>query len=157
MMKKILVVFMAFVCIVIFSGVSGYAQDPIIGTWVTIGDKGADKGKSTSHVEIFEKNGVYYGKIVKLLLDPTDSICTNCKGDLKNKPVLGMVILKGLKSTGKVDKSLGAEYDSGTIMDPKEGETYQSKAWVKDDVLTMRGFVGISLLGRSGNWVRLKK
>ena len=141
----------------IFSGVSGYAQDPIIGTWITIGDKGADKGKSTSQVEIFEKNGLYYGKIVKLLLDPADSLCTNCKGDLKNKPVLGMVILKGLKNTGTVDKKLGMEYDSGTIMDAREGETYQCKAWVKDDVLTMRGFVGISLLGRSSNWMRLKK
>jgi len=60
-------------------------------------------------VEIFEKNGLYYGKIVKLLLDPADSLCTNCKGDLKNKPVLGMVILKGLKNTGTVDKKLGPE------------------------------------------------
>jgi uncharacterized protein (DUF2147 family) len=42
-------------------------------------------------------------------------------------------------------------------MDAREGETYQCKAWVKDDVLTMRGFVGISLLGRSSNWMRLKK
>ena len=157
MMKKILVVSMLFACIVMFSGIHGYAQDPIIGTWITIGDKGADKGKSTSHVEIFEKNGLYYGKIVKLLLDPADSLCANCKGDSKNKLVLGMVILKGLKNTGKVDKNLGLEYDSATIMDPKEGETYQCKAWVKDDVLTMRGFVGISLLGRSSNWMRLKK
>ncbi len=157
MMKKILAVSMFFVCIVMFSSIYTYAQDPIIGTWVTVADKGADKGKNTSHVEIFEKNGLYYGKIVKLLLEPADELCTKCKGDLKNNPVVGMVILKGLKKTGKADKSLGMEYDSGTIMDPKDGETYRSKAWVKDDVLTMRGFVGISLLGRSANWIRLKK
>lgn len=157
MMKKILTVFVLFACIVMFSGINTYAQDPIIGTWVTVADKGADKGKNTSHVEIFEKNGLYDGKIVKLLLDPSDELCTKCTGDLKNTPVVGMVILKGLKKTRKVDKSLGMEYDSGTITDPKDGETYRSKAWVKDDVLTMRGFVGISLLGRSAQWIRLKK
>jgi len=157
MMKKILAVGVFFVFIVMFSSICTYAQDAIIGTWITVADKGADKGKNTSHVEIFEKNGLYYGKIVKLLLEPADELCTKCKGDLKNTPVVGMVILKGLKKTGKIDKSLGMEYDSGTIMDPKDGETYRSKAWVKGDVLTMRGFVGISLLGRSANWMRLNK
>jgi len=157
MMQKIFAVSMFFVCIVMFSSIHSYAQDPIIGTWVTVADKGADKGKNTSHVEIFEKNGLYYGKIVKLLLGPADELCTKCKNDLKNTSILGMVILKGLKKTGKVDKNLGIEYDSGAIMDPKDGETYQCKAWVKDDALTMRGFVGISLLGRNANWMRLKK
>lgn len=157
MIKKSLVVFMVFVCVVMFSGISSYAQDPIIGTWVTVADKGEDKGKSTSYVEIFEKNGGYYGKIVKLLIGPSDEVCTKCKGDLKNKPILGMVILQGLRKTGKADPKLGAEYDGGTILDPKDGETYRSKAWIKDDVLTVRGFVGISLLGRNAGWMRLKK
>ena len=157
MAKKILFVSVCFACIVMFSGISAYAQDPIIGTWVTVADKGEDKGKNTSHVEIFEKNGMYYGKIVKLLLGPADETCAKCKGDLKNKPILGMVILQGLKKTGRADPKLGMEYDSGTILDPKDGEMYQSKAWVKEDALTVRGFVGISFLGRNASWLRLKK
>jgi len=131
-------------------------QNPIVGTWETIDDEGPNKGKASSYIEIFENSGVYSGKIVKLLLDPPDKICLQCKGNLKNKPLIGMKILDSMKKTGNVDQKLGAEYSGGTILDPDSGATYKCKMWVRDNVLTARGYIGISLLGRSQQWHRVK-
>lgn len=155
-MKKILLGIIICMFIVVLFSVVGRAQEPVIGTWKTIADQGPDKGKASSHIEIFEKDGLYFGKITKLLLGPADELCVKCSGDLKNKPILGMIILKNMKRTGKVDKKLGLEYKDGTIMDPDNGETYQCTIWVKDDVLTSRGYIGISLFGRSVQWLRAK-
>ncbi len=131
-------------------------QNPIVGTWKTIDDEGQNKGKASSYIEIFESSGVYSGKIVKLLLDPHDKICHACKGSLKNKPLIGMIILNGIKKTGDTHKKLGEEYTGGTILDPDSGAIYKCKMWVKDDILTARGYIGISLLGRSQEWQRVK-
>ena len=161
-MKKILVgVIICMFVVVLFSVTAKTqspikTQNPIIGTWKTIDDEGPNKGKASSHVEIFEKNGVYFGKIAKLLIDPPDKVCDKCKGDLKNKPLIGMIILQDMKKTGDVDKELGVEYAGGTIMDPDNAETYKCKMWVKNDVLTSRGYIGISLFGRSQEWLRVK-
>jgi uncharacterized protein (DUF2147 family) len=160
-MKKFLVGIMICMFVVVFFSAAAKAAEPIVGTWITIGDQGPDKGKQTSHIEIYEKDGQYFGKITKLLLPPEkdnpNDLCLKCYGALKNKPILGLEILKNMKKTGKVDEKLGVEYADGTIMDPDNGETYQSKTWVKDDVLTSRGYVGISFFGRSVQWIRLKK
>ena len=134
----------------------GSMQDAIVGTWKTIDDEGPNKGKASSHIEILESDGVYSGRIVKLLLDPPDKICAACKGPLKNKPLVGMIILNGMKKTGYTDDKFGEEYGGGTILDPDSGATYQCKIWVKEDILTARGYVGISLLGRSQQWHRVK-
>ena len=80
--------------------------------------KVVNKGKASSYIEIFENNGVYSGKITKLLIDPPDKVCNKCTGDLKNKPLIGMIILKDMKKTGNADKELGYEYTGGTILDP---------------------------------------
>jgi len=155
-MKKILSVIVIFMFVALFFIASAKAESTIIGTWKQIEDQGVDKGKVGSYIEIFEKNGVYFGKILKLLISPPDKVCDKCKGDLKNKPLIGMVILQDMKKTEDIDKELGVLYEGGTIMDPDEGDTYKCKMWVKDDVLTVRAFIGISLLGRSGQWFRLK-
>jgi uncharacterized protein (DUF2147 family) len=149
-------------CVVLLFSVSARtqspvnAQSPLIGTWKTIDDEGPNKGKESSYIEIFEKNGVYSGKITKLLIDPPDKVCDKCKGDLKNKLLIGMIIVKDMKKTGNVDKKIGEEYTGGTILDPDSGDIYKCKMWVKDDVLTARGFIGISLFGRSQEWFRVK-
>ncbi|PKN50650.1 MAG: DUF2147 domain-containing protein [Deltaproteobacteria bacterium HGW-Deltaproteobacteria-13] len=159
-MKKIIMSVMICMFVVVFFSAAVKAQEPIVGTWITIGDQGADKGKQTSYIEIFEKDGLYFGKITKLLTAPEkdnpNQLCVKCSGDLKNKPIVGMVILKNMKKTGKVDAK-GLEYSAGRIMDPDNGETYKCTIWVKDDILTSRGYIGISLLGRSVEWLRLKK
>lgn len=135
---------------------SGSRPDSIIGTWKTIDDEGPNKGKASSYIEIFENDGVYSGRIGKLLLDPPDKICAACKGPLKNKPLVGMTILNGIKKTGRTDDKFGEEYGGGTILDPDSGTTYQCKIWVKEDIMTVRGYVGISLLGRFQQWHRVK-
>jgi uncharacterized protein (DUF2147 family) len=161
-MKKKLVTVIIFTFVVVLFSVNANAQSPvntqspILGTWKTIDDEGPNKGKASSYIEIFEKNGVYSGKITKLLIDPPDKVCDKCKGDLKKKPLIGMIILKDMKKTGNVDKEAGPEYAGGTILDPDSGDIYKCKIWVKDDVITARGFIGISLFGRSQEWQRVK-
>jgi uncharacterized protein (DUF2147 family) len=160
-MKKIISGVIICMFVVVFFSVAVKAEEPIVGTWITIGDQGADKGKQTSYIEMYEKDGLYFGKITKLLQPPAadnpKELCLKCKGDLKNKPIVGIVNVMNMKKTNKIDAKKGLEYSGGTILDPDNGETYKCTMWVKGDVLTARGFIGISLLGRSVEWFRLKK
>lgn len=153
-MKKTLVGVIIFMFVVVFFSATVKAESTIIGTWKTVADEGPDKGKAKSYVEIFEKNGAYFAKVTKLLLKPQDTLCDKCEGDLKNKPVVGMIFLQDMKKTGNVDEEFGEEYASGTIMDPDNGKTYKCKMWVKGDVLTSRGYIGFFY--RTQQWFRLK-
>ncbi len=129
------------------------AQEVLAGTWKTIADEGEDKGKAKSHLEIFEKDGAYFARISKLLLEPQDKVCEKCKGDLKGKPLVGMIIMSEMKKTGKVDAEFGEEYAGGEIMDPENGKSYRCKIWVKGDTLTVRGYLAI--FHRTQNWYRV--
>lgn len=124
-----------------------YAQSPI-GVWKTIDD---ETGKAKSHVEIYEKGGKLYGKVVKILTAGKENAkCTECKGALKDKPILGMEILKNLKKDGK-------EWNGGTIIDPNSGKEYKSKMTLNgSNKLDVRGYIGISLVGRTQTWERVK-
>ncbi len=155
-MKNIFVIISICVFAIVLSSGTVKAENEVIGIWKTVSDESPDKGKAKSHVEIFAKDSVYFGKVAKLLLKPQDTLCDKCKGDLKDKPVVGMIILQEMKKTGNIDTQLGEEYAGGTIMDPDNGKTYKCKLWVKGDVLTVRGFIGFSLLGRSQQWYRVK-
>lgn len=139
-MKKILFAFIA----IIFSGIS-YAQ--IEGKWKTIDD---ETGKEKSIVEIFKKSdGKYYGKVIQLLIKPADPNCSGCKDDRKGKPILGMEVIRGLKKDGD-------EFTGGTITDPKNGKTYKCTVTKEGDQLNVRGYLGISLIGRSQTWHKVK-
>ena len=129
------------------------AQDVLAGTWKTIADEGEDKGKAKSYLEIFEKDGAYFARIAKLLLEPQDKVCEKCKGDLKGKPLVGMIIMSDMKKTGKVDADFGDEYAGGEIMDPENGKSYRCKIWVKGDNLTVRGYLAI--FHRTQYWYRV--
>lgn len=124
-----------------------YAQSPI-GTWKTIDD---ETKQAKSYVEIFEKDGKFYGKVTKILTKgKEDAKCTDCSGALKNKPILGMQILSGLKKDGK-------EWNGGKIIDPNSGKEYKAKMSLNgNDKLDVRGFIGISLVGRTQTWQRVK-
>lgn len=129
------------------------AQEVLAGTWKTIADEGEDKGKAKSHLEVFEKDGAYFARIAKLLLEPQDKVCEKCKGDLKGKPLVGMIIMSDMKKTGKVDAEFGEEYAGGEIMDPENGKSYRCKIWVKGGTLTVRGYLAI--FHRTQNWFRV--
>ncbi len=123
------------------------AQSSPVGVWKTIDD---ETGEPKSWVEIYEQNGKFYGKIVKLLQKPPDTVCDKCPGDKKGKPLIGMVILWDLRPYDDY-------WSYGQIMDPNNGKTYKCSIWLEDpDTLKVRGYIGISALGRTQTWHRVK-
>lgn len=137
-------------CISIFTLSTGIAQKTSspVGLWQTIDDK---TGKAKSHVKIYEQDGKFHAKVIKLLLKPADTICEKCSGTKKNSPVVGMIILEDLKPHKYYWKS-------GTILDPENGSTYGCSVWYEDgkpDELKVRGkhWTGIF---RTQTWHRIK-
>lgn len=118
-----------------------------VGLWRNVDDV---SGKPRALVRITEANGTLQGKVEKVFLAPNESgKCEKCEGALKNVPVIGLVILSGLKKDG-------AEYTGGQILDPDNGKTYSSKLSLTDGgkKLNVRGYIGVSMLGRSQIWQR---
>lgn len=120
----------------------------ILGKWKTIDDL---SGKEKGIVEIFEYKNKIYGRIVEIFeADKKHLKCEKCEGEDKNKPILGMNIIKGMK---KKDDA----YEGGKIVDPKNGKTYHCKITLEGkDKLIVRGYIGIPLFGRSQTWTRQK-
>jgi uncharacterized protein (DUF2147 family) len=117
------------------------------GLWKTIDDK---TGHARGFVRIYEQNGQLFGKIESSLVpDEAKEICEKCSGERKNKPVIGMVILTGMKKNGP-------EYNGGEILDPDTGCVYRCKMRLAENgsKLILRGYLGFSLLGRSQTWLR---
>ncbi|MFV0237724.1 MAG: DUF2147 domain-containing protein [Flavobacteriales bacterium] len=118
----------------------------IVGKWKTIDD---ETGKAKSIVEIYKKGSQYYGKIVTLLIKPSSETCVECKDDRKDKPLVGLEIIRNMKlEDGK--------YEGGNIMDPKTGKIY--KCLIKangSDKLDVRGYIGFSLIGRTQTWQKV--
>ena len=121
-------------------------SNSIEGIWITKDDI---TGREKSEVLIYKDNGKLYGKIVNLLLpEDKDKLCTKCKGENKNKPIEGMIILNDLILEDEV-------WEDGTIIDPKSGKIYDCYlSLVKQNVLKVRGYLGFSLLGRTQIWKR---
>ncbi len=120
----------------------------VVGKWKTIDD---ETGKAISVVEIYERGGKIYGKVHDII-DPKDrnKICSNCTGEDKDKPIIGLTVIKGLVKDG-------AEYNSGKILDPKYGRLYKCFITLESkDKLKVRGYIGISLFGRTQYWHRIK-
>ncbi|MGX5735614.1 DUF2147 domain-containing protein [Bosea thiooxidans] len=118
-----------------------------VGLWRNIDEA---SGKPRALIRITETNGALQGRVEKVFLAPGESpTCTKCEGALKNAPVVGLVILRGLKKDG-------ADYTGGQILDPDNGKVYSSKISITDGgkKLDVRGFIGVSLLGRSQIWIR---
>lgn len=118
-----------------------------IGQWQVI----EEGGKPGGHVETYLIDGRLFGKVTQSRPErPPDEPCAKCPGELKDKPVLGMVVIRDFRPEG--DRWVG-----GTVLDPKNGKIYKGKIWTEgDDRLRLRGYVGIALLGRTETWVRLR-
>ena len=139
-MKKTIIIFFVFLSINVFS------QKEITGVWLNE-DKDAE-------IKITEKNNKYYGEII-WLLNPKNKK-GNPKKDTKNpnpkkqkQTILGLEIIKNLEFSKK-------EWNKGTIYDPKTGKTYKLYAKIKDKKLHLRGYIGVSLIGRTNTWTRVK-
>ena len=128
-----------------------FAQD-ITGIWQSIDDlTGAPKGQ----VEITqEADGTYTGKITKITprtgYTPKE-FCTGCPAPYTNKPIIGLDVVTGLKSTD------GLNYTSGRILDPNTGKLYSLKAKLSANGkrLHLRGYLDVSALGRNQIWIRV--
>jgi uncharacterized protein (DUF2147 family) len=126
---------------------SAHAQDSPVGLWKTIDD---ETQQPKSLIRITEKDGALTGTSEKLINPSTpDPKCDKCTDDRKDMPITGMTILTGLKK-------VGGDWEDGRILDPNNGKTYKAKAKLQDGgkKLEVRGFIGISLLGRSQVWLR---
>lgn len=132
------------------AGVAGLALAATpVGVWKTIDD---ETGKERSIVRITEMNGELQGVVEQIFDQPGDDpkhLCDKCKGDRKDKPIVGMTILWGLKHKGN-------EWSGGEILDPKKGKIYRCKLTPSEDgqQLNVRGFIGVSLIGRTQTWHR---
>lgn len=138
-MKKI-------VLLIIFTSMI-FAQNTIVGKWKTIDD---ETGKAKSIVEIYEKNGKIFGKIIELFREPNedqDPICTKCEDYRKNQKIRGMVIITNLVKKDDV-------YEDGEILDPKKGKIYRCKMWLENGLLKVRGYWGF--IYRTQTWYPVK-
>jgi uncharacterized protein (DUF2147 family) len=126
----------------------GYAQATPTGFWNTISDV---DGKPEAVVELREIDGEYVGVVRQLLASasPEDSVCGKCSGALKGQPIVGMEILRHMRRDGD-------EWGGGEILDPETGKTYRAKMKLSDGgaKLVVRGYLGLSLSGRSQTWIR---
>jgi uncharacterized protein (DUF2147 family) len=118
-----------------------------VGLWQTISDV---DGKPKAYVRIREENGTYSG-VIEDIIDPVKRAerCEKCPGARQNQPVLGMTILTGLHRDGD-------HFGGGDILDPDNGRVYSCKITLADGGrhLEVRGYFGISLLGRTQTWNR---
>jgi uncharacterized protein (DUF2147 family) len=126
----------------------GQASTPE-GLWQTVSDR---TKQPDGLVRIVEVNGEYIGTVVAVFSPPAENdhpLCELCEGELKDKPVVGMVILRGVRRSGD-------GYSTGQILDPDEGQVYKCRIALLEDgrKLEVRGYIGIPLFGRSQTWVR---
>lgn len=132
--------------LLLFFFVSFGQKHTVLGHWKTIDDK---TGKALSIIKIYEKDNMFYGKIIDVL-DPKgkNKLCEKCPGEDKGKPFLGLVVMSGLKKHGK-------EYSGGKILDPLNGDFYQCYITLEnEDKLKVRGYIGFAIFGRTQYWYR---
>lgn len=131
----------SFVAVVLTMISYAQAQDPIIGNWQNPSGEG--------RIEIYKSGDKYFGKLY-WIKDATKKDVKNPDEKLRSRNIQGIVILKNFTKKGSV-------YEGGEIYDPKSGKTYSCKMTLKgSDALDIRGYLGISLLGRSETWKRVK-
>ena len=136
-------------CLMVVLSVSAYGQRATcVGKWTSVDDK---TGKKKSIVELYKHDGKMYGKIVHLYPRegrPDNPVCDKCTDDRKDKPLVGLQIVRDLSWDGET-------WYGGTIIDPENGKIYKLKMWVDEgtpDKLNVRGYIGPFF--RTQTWTR---
>ena len=118
-----------------------------IGLWKTIDDV---TGSPKALVRIYEKGGKLFGQIERVFeAGAENQVCEACKDDRKNQPIIGLIIIRDIKREGDA-------YGGGDILDPDSGSVYRCKMHLDQggDRLILRGYIGLSIIGRSQTWQR---
>jgi len=123
------------------------------GLWKTVDD---NTKKEKSLVRIVETGGVYTGKVEKIIDPdaPKDAVCKDCSDERKDKPILGMTIVRNMKQSDG-DKAV---FEGGDVLDPDNGKVYKAKLKVVDNgsKLDVRGYIGVPMFGRTQTWIRVE-
>lgn len=145
-MKKIAFVAVLFGAL-LFATAHVWAASPV-GKWKTIDD---ETKQAKSIIEVYEQNGKIYGKILESLKagGAKGEVCDKCEGADKGKPIIGLVIVKGLKLDGD-------QYEGGTITDPTKGKTYKCKMKVIEGGKKLQVSGCISFLCRKQIWLKVE-
>ena len=145
MAKRSLLIIFLIICI---NGVFAQGKDALVGKWLTT--------TGEAQIMIYPAGGKFSGRIV-WLKKPNDSTGqpetddNNPDPKLARRPIIGLEMLKGFTYTAD------GVWEGGTIYDPKTGRTYSCKiSMVERDKINVRGFVGISMLGRTETWSRVR-
>ena len=141
------IIFLSFLCIFLFTvGASGQS---VFGKWKTIDDR---TGKPKGIIEIYKKDGLMYGKVIKILEEGKEDVkCVKCDGDLKDMPVEGMEII----TAG--EKHDDGEWKGKRLFDPEQAMTFRFKIWLNpenSDELKVRGY--LAFIYRTQTWLRVE-